>query len=118
MARAVEQITSAARVQIEEDARYHNDLLLKTGLEEVQAIVDALGKLVQIQPEVKRAVWSVVKIEAHGLQTVADVIPFHAEMGLERLHLVAHLVGLQHRNSTDLERDIRPWSMSAVIKVS
>lgn len=53
MAGTVEQITTARRVEVEEDARHDNDLLLETGLEEVEAVGDGLGETLQIEPPVK-----------------------------------------------------------------
>jgi hypothetical protein len=52
MARAVEQITTAGRVQVEEDTRHHNHLLLQTCLEEVEAVGNLIGKTLEIQPAV------------------------------------------------------------------
>ena len=43
VARRVEQISSLAGVEVEEDTRDNNNLLFQTSLEEVQTIVDALG---------------------------------------------------------------------------
>lgn len=52
MAGTVEQITTARRVEIEEDARHDNDLLLETGLEEVEAVGDGLGETLEVEPPV------------------------------------------------------------------
>jgi hypothetical protein len=47
---AVEQITSSRGVEVEEDTRNNNNLLLQTGLEEVEAVSDSLGKALKVQP--------------------------------------------------------------------
>lgn len=50
MAGAVKQVTTARRVEIEENARHNNDLLLETGLEEVETVGDGLGKTLKVEP--------------------------------------------------------------------
>lgn len=50
MAGAVEKVTAARRVKIEEDARDHDDLLSKTGLEEVETVRDGLRKTLKVEP--------------------------------------------------------------------
>lgn len=50
MARAVEEITTTRRVKIEEDTGNDDNLLLETGLEEVQTVRDGLGKTLEVQP--------------------------------------------------------------------
>ena len=50
VARAVEEITSTRGVQVEEDTGYNNDLLLQTGLEEVEAVDDRTGKTLEVEP--------------------------------------------------------------------
>lgn len=50
VARAVEEITSTRGVQVEEDTGYNNDLLLQTGLEEVEAVGDRTGKTLEVEP--------------------------------------------------------------------
>jgi hypothetical protein len=50
MARAVEKVTAARRVKIEEDTRDHNDLLSKTGLKKVETVGDGLRKTLEVEP--------------------------------------------------------------------
>lgn len=50
VARAVKQVTAARGVQVEEDTRNHNHLLLQTGLEEVEAVRNRLGETLQVKP--------------------------------------------------------------------
>lgn len=50
MARAVEQITTARRVQVEEDAGHDNDLFFQTGLEEVETVGNGRGETFEVQP--------------------------------------------------------------------
>jgi hypothetical protein len=50
MARAVEKVTAARRVKIKEDTRDHNDLLSKTGLEEVETVGDGLRETLEVEP--------------------------------------------------------------------
>lgn len=40
VARAVEEVTTASGVEVEEDAGDHDDLLLETGLEKVETVGD------------------------------------------------------------------------------
>ena len=76
MARTVEKISPLARIQIEENAGDHNDLFLKTGLEEVETVADFRGKTFEIEPEVKGAVRDRFDVEAHGAETRDDVVAF------------------------------------------
>jgi hypothetical protein len=96
MARAIEQIPTPAGVQIEEDTRHNNDLLLKTCLEEVESVADALGHAAEVEPEVEGRVGHVRELEAHFLQTTDDVVALGAEMHLQSAHLVADTWGRQH----------------------
>ena len=50
VARAVKQVTAARGVQVEEDTRNHNHLLLQTRLEEVEAVRNRLGETLQVKP--------------------------------------------------------------------
>jgi hypothetical protein len=53
MAGAVEEITTTRGVEIEEDTGHNNDLLLQTGLEEVETVGNRLGKTLEVQPAAK-----------------------------------------------------------------
>nr|POE47029.1 hypothetical protein CFP56_00361 [Quercus suber] len=103
MAGAVEEIAALAGVEVEEDARHDDDLLLQAGLEEVEPVVDLAGQLLEIEPEVEGAVGQVGEVEAHGPEAAGDVVALVAEVRLQRLHLVAHLVGLEHGDGGFLE---------------
>lgn len=50
VAGAVEEITTARGVQVEEDTGHNDDLLLETSLEEVETVGNSLGKTLQVQP--------------------------------------------------------------------
>lgn len=65
MARAVKQISSSCRVQIEEDTRDNNNLLLETGLEEIQTVGDGAGQTLEIQPQIEGTVRDILDNEAH-----------------------------------------------------
>ena len=64
MARAIKEVASATRVQIEEDPWHHNHFLLQAGLEKVQPVVDAFGQLFEIEPEVECTVGTVSELES------------------------------------------------------
>ena len=96
MARRVKQIPTPTRVQVEKDARHNNNFFLETSLEEVQSIVDALGQIAQIEPQVKRRVGHVGKLEADFLETAYDVVALGPEVHLQRAHLVANAGWRQH----------------------
>lgn len=53
MARAVEEITALGRIEIEEDTRDDDGLLLEAGLEEVETVVDLVGEVGEVEPEVE-----------------------------------------------------------------
>jgi hypothetical protein len=96
MARAVEQVPTPAGVQIEENARHDNDLLLETRLEEIESVADALRHTAEIEPEVESRVGHVRELEAHFLQTANDIIALGAEMHLQSPHLVADARRREH----------------------
>ena len=50
VARAVEEVAAARRVQVEKDARHDDDLFLQTSLEEVEAVRYSVGEALEIQP--------------------------------------------------------------------
>lgn len=56
MARAVKQISASGWVKIEEDAGNDNDLLLQTGLEEIQTVRDLVGETLEVEPQVESTV--------------------------------------------------------------
>lgn len=58
MARTVEQISSFARVEVEEDTRNDNALLLQASLKEIETIVDGVRQAAEIEPEVERCLWN------------------------------------------------------------
>lgn len=50
MARGVEKVTTTRRVEIKEDTRHHDDLLLQTGLEEVETVGNSVGETLEVEP--------------------------------------------------------------------
>ena len=103
MARAVKQIASPCRIQIEKDARNHNDLLGKTGLEEIETIRNRTRQALKVEPQVKGRVGQVPDVEAHGAQAVDDVVALVAEVVLEGHHFFLHEGGLEHGDGGFLE---------------
>lgn len=65
MARTVEQITTTCGVEIEEDARNNDNLLLKTGLEEVETVGDGTRQILEIEPQIECAIRHVLDSEIH-----------------------------------------------------
>lgn len=106
VARRVEQISPSRWVQVKEDTRHHNDLLLQTRLEKVQTVADGTRKTLQVEPEVKGRVGHRLDVEAHLAETVNHVVTLGAEVALERLHLAEDEAGLQHGDSGLLERHV------------
>lgn len=103
MTRTVKQIPPLCGIEIEEDARHDNRLLLETRLEEVEAVVDLLRQLLEVQPEVEGAVRLEGVLEAHLLQPADDVVALVAEVPLQRGHLGLDALRLQHRDRGLLE---------------
>ena len=103
MARRIEQISPLSRVQIEEDTRHNNNLLMQTCLEEVQPIINLIRQIRQIKPKVESAIRLERKLEAHTLKAVDDIVALLAEVALQSLHLFAHAVRLEHRDGGLLE---------------
>ena len=66
MTRTIKQITSLARVQIEENPRHDNNALFETRLEEIQSIADRRRETLEIQPQVESTVWYGFDVESHS----------------------------------------------------
>lgn len=106
VARRIEQVSSLAGVEIEEDARYDNDLFMETGVEEVETIVDAFGERRQVQPQVEGGVRDKRDLEAHFSQSTNNIVSLFAEVVLQGTHFVLDFSGLKHRDSSLLEGDV------------
>lgn len=74
MARAVEQITSARRVEIEENARHDDNLFFETGLEEVEAVSNGTREALEVEPQVEGRVGNIFDDEAHLAETTDDEV--------------------------------------------
>jgi len=79
VARRVEQVAAALRVEVEENARHHNHLFLETLIEEAQPVLDPLRKVAQIQPDVEGRVGDLPELEAHALQALDHVVALVAD---------------------------------------
>lgn len=104
VARTVEEIPTSGGVQIEEDTGHNNDLLLQTGLEEVQTVGDLAGETFQVEPDVEGAVRHVLDHEAHVTEALDHIVALVAEVSLQRNHLLLHKGRLKHGNRGLLER--------------
>ena len=76
MTRTIEQISPLARIQIKEDARDHDDFLLKTRLEEVKPVGDLFGEFFDVEPKVEGGVGDALDDEAHGAEARDYVVAF------------------------------------------
>ena len=103
MARAIKQVPAAGRVEVEEDARHDNDLLVEAGLEEVEAVRDGARQALEVEPQVKGRVGHVADDEAHAAQAVDDVVALFPEVVLQRLHLLLHEGRVEHGDGGLLE---------------
>ena len=74
MARAVEQITSLARVQVEEDPRNDDHALFETSLEEVEAVGNSGWEPCEVEPEVEGRVWNSLYDKAYLAKTFDDKV--------------------------------------------
>lgn len=112
VARAVEQITSLGRVQVEEDTGHDNDLLGQKRIEEVQSIgyVSFLGKgrveRGQVKPDVEGCLRDVLDAETDFVKTLEDKVSLLAEVALKRLHFCVYERGLKHGDSGFLEGSV------------
>lgn len=68
MTRTIKQISPLTRVQVKEDTRDDNDAFFETGLEEVQAVGDLVGKTFEVEPEVECTIWDCSDLEAHAAE--------------------------------------------------
>jgi hypothetical protein len=76
MTRTIEEISSLARIQIKEDARDNDNLLLKTCLEKVKSIGNLFWEFFEIEPEVEGRVGNGLNDEAHFTKTRDHVVAF------------------------------------------
>lgn len=106
MARAVKQISTSGRVQIEEDTRNNNDLLFQAGLEEVEAVGNMTRQTLEVEPDVERAVRHVLDHEAHVAETLDNIVSLVAEMSLKGDHLLLYQARLKHGDCGLLERSV------------
>lgn len=74
VARAVKQVTTARRVEVEKDTRDDNDFLFKTSLEEVEAVGDRARQALKVEPQVECAVRNVFNHETHVTQALNYVV--------------------------------------------
>jgi hypothetical protein len=100
---AVKQVSATRGIQIEENSRNDNDLLLQTGLEEVETVGDGLGKTLEVQPQVEGRVWDVFNDKSHFAESTDDVVSLVAEVALQMGHLDLDQVRLQHGNGGFLQ---------------
>jgi hypothetical protein len=98
VAGTVKEIPTSGGVQVEEDTWHNNDLLLQTGLEEVQTVGDGAWQTLEIEPDVEGAVRHVLDHETHFTETLDDIVALVAEMSLQRNHFLLHKGGLEHGN--------------------
>lgn len=82
VARTVEKITAASRVQVKEDTRHDNDLLRQAGLEEVEAVGDLFRQTLEVQPEVESTVWHILDHKAHVAKTLHHVVSLLLDLAL------------------------------------
>lgn len=106
VARAVEQIATLRRVEVEEDARHHDCLLLQQGVEEGQAVADVDGRVLgqrrlqrrQVQPDVEGGFGSVLVAlaEADFVEALEDVVAFLRFRFLVRNDSIDHKTTLRN----------------------
>lgn len=101
--RTVKQVSSARRVQVKEDTRHHNDLLLQTRLEEVEAVADRAGETAQVKPQVESTVGHIANVEAHLTEAVNHVVALLPEVLLQGGHFLADQGRLKHGDRGLLE---------------
>lgn len=108
MARAIEQVAPLRRIEIEEDARHDDDLLLQARLEEFQPVADLRWQAARVQPDVEGAVRDMIVLEdeANLLQAAEDEVAFREEVFLEGFHLAQDLGGFEHGDGGFLEGDV------------
>ena len=113
VARGVEEVSTLGRIEIKEDARHHDDLLLEEQVEEAQSIQQRFIRQRRLQgrevePDVERAVRDILAAgtEPNLPEALEDVVPLHLEMSLQRNHLRVDFGRIQHANRGLLERHI------------
>lgn len=106
MTRAVKQIPPPRRVQVKEDPRNNNHLLLETRLEKVQPVRDRAGQPLEVQPDVERGIRHVADSESHPAEALDDIVTLLLEVLLKSLHLLLDERRLEHGDGGLLEGDV------------
>jgi len=106
MTRTIKQIPPLGRVQVEENARHDNHLLLETGLEEVEPVGDGRRQALEVEPQVKGRVGDLPDDEAHVAQPLDYVIALVAEVVLQGDHFLLDEGRLEHGDGGFLEGDV------------
>jgi len=106
MARTIEQISAFTWVQVKENSRNHNHLLLKTSLEEIQSIGDFIGETLEIEPEIEGGIRDGLDVESHFAETLDDVVALFTEMRLQSDHFFPDFLGFKHLDCGFLEGDV------------
>lgn len=104
MARRVEQIPPVRRVDIEEDTRNNNRLLLQQLLKEREPVVYWGWKFLEVEPDVEGCGGGDVDFKMHGFEAGEDVVAFHFEVFLESNFLLADVLGIEEGEGSKLER--------------
>lgn len=106
MARTIKQVSSFGRIEVEEDARNNNHVLLEAFLEKIKSIANRRGHSTEVQPDVKGRVGH-IGFEPNLSESAQYVVPLGLEVRLQRLHLSPHVVGFEHRDGRFLKRHVR-----------
>ena len=89
-----------------ERERRTDDLLLQAFLKEIQAVVDLLGQVAEIQPDVERRVGHILDLEAHVLEAAQHVVALRFEVCLQRFHFLEDVARLEHGDGSFLEGNV------------
>lgn len=103
VARRVEEVPAVGGVDVEEDARDDDRLLLEELLEERQTVVERRGEVLEVEPDVERRDGRHGDVQADLVEPLQDVVALGLEVPLERDLLCHDALGLEQRDRGELE---------------
>lgn len=120
-----EEVAAVGRVDVEEDARNDDALLLETLLEEgleavldgplhttgriktYQAVVERGRQVLQVEPDVEGRLWGNRDLEAETRKTLEDMVALMLKVLLQSEFFLANMLWVQKRDGSELQSNSR-----------
>ena len=91
------------RVDVEENPRYDDSLLLQQLLEERQAVVEGRGQRGEVEPDVEGAGGGGMGGEPEGVEPLEDMVTLSLEVLLKGDSVLMDADGVEHGNGGELK---------------